>query len=79
VCLAFVSSPDEPAVDPFIKLCGLGFRHEIWVDGFEPQNPMDAEHYFTRLFDTLATAEKTVFPAILDCYPATPDWFVPSH
>lgn len=58
VCLAFVSSPDEPAVDPFIKLCGLGFRHEIWVDGFEPQNPRDAEHYFTRLFDTLATAEK---------------------
>ena len=79
VCLAFVSSPDEPAADPFVKLCGLGFRHEIWVDGFEPQNPRDAEHYFTRLFDTLATAEKTVLPAILDCYPVTPDWFVPSH
>jgi hypothetical protein len=78
-CLEFVSSPDDPAADPFVNLCGLGFRHEIWADGFAPQNPKEAEHYFTRLFDTLATAEKTVFPAILDCYPATPDWFVPSH
>ena len=79
VCLEFVSSPDDPAADPFVSLYGLGFRHEIWVAGFDPQNSKDAEHYFTRLFDTLATAEKTVFPAILDCYPATPDWFLPSH
>jgi hypothetical protein len=78
-CREFVSSPDDPAAEPFVNLCGLGFRHEIWADGFAPQNPKEAEHYFTRLFDTLATAEKTVFPAILDCYPATPDWFVPSH
>lgn len=79
VCLDFLSDVHDPAADPMVRLQGLGFRHEIWADGFVPQNPKDAEHYFTRLFDTLATAEKTVFPAILDCYPATPDWFVPSH
>ena len=45
----------------------------------ESNTAKEAEYYFTRLFDTLSTAEKTVFPAILDCYPATPDWFVPSH
>lgn len=79
VCLEFISGPDDPAADPFVNLCGLGFRHEIWVDSFDPQNPKDAQTYFTRLFDTLAKAEETVFPAILEHYPPTPDWFVPSH
>ena len=79
VCLEFVSSPDDPAADPFVNLCGLGFHHQIWVSGFAPQNIKDAQIYFTRLFDTLAKAEETVFPAILERYPPTPDWFVPSH
>ena len=79
ICLEFVSNPLSPDADPYVKLCGLGFNHEIWVDGFSPQNTQDASDYFTKLFDTLAQAEKTVFSAILDLYPQTPDWFMPTH
>lgn len=77
--LEFVSDPMSPDADPYVNLCGLGFKHEIWVDGFGPQNPRDASEYFTRLFEVLSEAEKTVFPAILDLYPPTPDWFMPTH
>ena len=79
ICLEFVSNPLSPDADPYVKLCGLGFNHEIWVDGFSPQNSRDTSDYFTKLFDTLAQAEKTVFAAILDLYPNTPDWFMPTH
>lgn len=79
VCLEFVSGPDDPASDPFVSLWGLGFRHEIWMDSFAPQNSRDADFYFTRLFETLVKAETSVFPAILERYPTTPDWFVPTH
>lgn len=79
ICLEFVSNPSSPDADPYVKLCGLGFNHEIWVDGFGPKNPRDASDYFTKLFDTLAQAEKTVFAAILDLYPNTPEWFMPTH
>ena len=79
ICLEFVSNPLSPDADPYVSLCGLGFKHEIWVDGFSPQNSRDTSDYFTKLFDTLAQAEKTVFAAILDLYPNTPDWFMPTH
>ena len=79
ICLEFVSNPLSPDADPYVKLCGLGFNHEIWVDGFSPQNSRDASDYFTKLFDTLAQAEESVFPAILDLYPNTPNWFIPTH
>ena len=79
ICLEFVSNPLSPDADPYVKLCGLGFNHEIWIDGFSPQNGQDAADYFTKLFDTLAQAEASVFPAILELYPTTPDWFVPTH
>ena len=79
VCLEFVSDPSSPSADPYVTLCGLGFNHEIWADGFSPQNSQDASDYFTKLFDTLAQAEKSVFAAILDLYPKTPDWFTPTH
>lgn len=79
ICLEFVSNPSSPDADPYVKLCGLGFNHEIWADGFSPQNAHDASDYFSKLFDTLAQAEQTVFPAILDLYPSTPDWFIPTH
>ena len=79
ICLECVSNPMSPDADPYVGLCGLGFNHEIWVDGFSPQNSRDASDYFTKLFDTLAQAEESVFPAILDLYPNTPDWFIPTH
>lgn len=79
ICLEFASAPSSPSADPYVSLCGLGFKHEIWRDGFGPQNSRDAPEYFTKLFDTLAEAEKSVFPAILDLYPNTPDWFMPAH
>lgn len=79
ICLEFVSNPSSPDADPYVNLCGLGFQHEIWIDGFSPQNVKDASAYFTQLFATLAEAEQTVFPAILDLYPPTPDWFMPAH
>ena len=79
ICLEFVSNPLSPDADPYVKLCGLGFNHEIWIDGFSPQNSRDASDYFTKLFETLAQAEETVFAAILDLYPNTPDWFMPTH
>lgn len=79
ICLEFVSNPLSPDADPYIKLCGLGFNHEIWADGFSPQNTQDASDYFTTLFETLAQAEKTVFAPILELYPSTPDWFMPPH
>ena len=79
ICLEFVSNPLSPDADPYIKLCGLGFNHEIWADGFSPQNSRDASDYFTKLFDTLVLSEESVFPAILDLYPKTPDWFMPTH
>lgn len=79
ICLEFVSDPSCSAADPYVKLTGIGFSHEIWADGFGPQNMQDADDYFTKLFDTLALAEVSVFPAILDLYPTTPDWFVPTH
>lgn len=79
ICLEFVSNPSSPDADPYVKLCGLGFNHEIWVDGFSPQNSRDASDYFTKLFDTLAQAEDSVFTAILDLYPESPDWFMPTH
>ena len=79
ICLEFVSNPLSPDADPYVKLCGLGFNHEIWIDGFSPQNSRDASDYFTKLFDTLVLSEESVFPAILDLYPKTPDWFMPTH
>ena len=79
ICLEFVSNPLSPDADPYVKLCGLGFNHEIWIDGFSPQNSRDASDYFTKLFEILAQAEETVFAAILDLYPNTPDWFMPTH
>lgn len=79
ICLEFVSNPSSPDADPYVNLCGLGFKHEIWVDGFSPQNARDASEYFTKLFDTLAQAEESMFTAILDLYPPTPDWFTPTH
>ena len=79
ICLEFVSNPMSPNADPFVNLCGLGFKYKIWGDGFTPQNPRDASEYLTRLFDVLAEAEQAVFPAILDLYPSTPDWFMPTH
>ena len=79
ICLEFVSNPLSPDADPYVKLCGLGFNHKIWADGFSPKNSRDASDYFTKLFDTLAQAEESIFPAILDLYPNTPDWFIPTH
>ena len=79
ICLEFATNPSSPDADPFVNLCGLGFKHAIWDDGFGPQNPQDASAYFTKLFEVLSLAERTVFPAILDLYPPTPEWFVPSH
>lgn len=79
ICLEFVSNPSCPDADPFVSLCGLGFHHKIWGDVFGPQNARDAGEYFTLLFDTLAEAERTVFPSILDLYPPSPDWFLPDH
>ena len=79
ICLEFVSNPLSPDADPYVRLCGLGFNHTIWKDEFSPQNPRDAFEYFTKLFNTLAEAAQTVFPAILDLYPNTPDWFIPTH
>ena len=79
ICLEFVSNPLSPDADPYVGLCGLGFNHKIWVDGFSPQNSRDASDYFTKLFDTLAQAEESVFTAILNLYPPTPDWFIPTH
>ncbi len=79
ICIEFASNPLSPDADPYVKLCGLGFNHEIWADGFSPQNPQDASKYFTKLFETLAQAEKSVFPAVLDLYPDTPNWFIPTH
>ena len=79
ICLEFVSNPLSPDADPYVGLCGLGFNHEIWVDGFSPQNSRDASDYFTKLFDTLAQAEESVFTAILNLYPPTPDWFITTH
>ena len=79
ICLEFVSNPLSPDADPYVKLCGLGFNLEIWADGFSPQNSRDASDYFTKLFDTLAQAEESVFTAILNLYPPTPDWFIPTH
>ena len=79
VCLEFVSNPLSPDADPYVNLCGLGFKHEIWIDGFSPQNPKDACEYLTRLFEVLAEAENTVFREILDLYPETPHWFIPTH
>ena len=77
ICLEFQAGPSWSSADPGVFLCGLGFRHVIWGDVYSPQNPKGANDYFTKLFDTLALAEETVFPAILDRYPITPDWFVP--
>ncbi|MBQ9083475.1 MAG: hypothetical protein IJY28_08255 [Clostridia bacterium] len=79
LCLDFVSSPSIPRADPCISLCGLGFRHDIWAADFIPQNTQHFSDYLTQLFDCLAEAEQTVFPALLDLYPQTPDWFVPAH
>lgn len=79
ICLEFVSNPSNPDADPYVNLCGLGFQHKIWCDGFSPQNPRDASEYLTKLFDVLAEAEETVFPPILNLYPPTPDWFMPTH
>ena len=79
ICLEFVSNPLSPDAAPYVGLCGLGFNHKIWVDGFSPQNARDASDYFTKLFDTLAQAEESVFTAILNLYPPTPDWFIPTH
>lgn len=78
ICVEFASHPADPGADPYVKLCGLGFVHNIWADGFSPQNYKDASEYFAKLFRTLAEAEKTVFSAIEELYPPTPDWFVPT-
>lgn len=79
ICLEFVSNPAAPTADPYVSLCGLGFRHEVWCSGFCPQNAREAAAYLTHFFETLDEAEKTVFSAILDLYPPTPDWFMPAH
>lgn len=79
ICLEFTSNPLSPDADPYVSLCGLGFHHRIWSDGFSPQNPQDASAYFAKLFDVLSLAENAVFPAILDLYPNSPNWFMPMH
>ncbi len=79
LCLDFVSSPSTPRADPCISLCGLGFKLDIWAADFIPQNTQQLSDYLTQLFDCLAEAEQTIFPAILDLYPPTPDWFMPTH
>ncbi|MBP3412508.1 MAG: hypothetical protein J6K89_04545 [Oscillospiraceae bacterium] len=77
IYLEFVSNPHCPSADPVVSLRGLNFDHPIWGDGFAPQNPTDAAWYFTKLFDTLAQAEEGLFPAILNLYPPTPQWYSP--
>lgn len=77
--LEFVSNPRYPCADPFVNLCGLGFNHQIWIGDFKPQNPQDIKNYLTEFFEALSEAENTVLPAILDLYPNTPDWFMPTH
>lgn len=79
ITLEFVSNPQYPCADPFINLCGLGFNHKIWVGKFKPQDPQDTKAYLTGFFEVLAEVEKAVLPAILDLYPPTPDWFMPTH
>lgn len=79
ICLEFVSHPRSPCADPFVNLCGLGFNHQIWIGNFKPQKPQDIKNYLTLFFEVLAQAENTVLPAILDLYPQTPDWFMPTH
>lgn len=77
--LEFVSNPRFPGADPFVHLCGLGFKHQIWIGDFKPQNPQDMKNYLTALFEVLSEAENTVLPSILDLYPDTPDWFMNTH
>ena len=77
--LEFVSNPRFPSADPFVNLCGLGFNHQIWAGDFKPQNLQDIKNYLTKFFEVLSKAENTVLPAILDLYPNTPDWFIPTH
>lgn len=79
ICLEFVSNPRCPGADPFVTLRGLGFSHPVWKSHFHPRDAKDAREYLTAFFETLSEAEKTLFPAILDPYPGTPDWFRPSH
>lgn len=79
ICLEIVSNPHSPDADPNISLCGLGFNHDIWADGFTPQNSRDASEYLSTLFRVLAEAERAVFPPILNLYPPTPEWFMPTH
>lgn len=79
VCLEFVSNPRCPGADPFITLRGLGFDHPVWKSHFHPRSAKDAGEYLTTLFEALAEAENALFPAILEPYPPTPDWFTPVH
>lgn len=75
--LELVSAPTSGDADLYVSLCGLGFKHEIWVGSFHPRPPQDASEYFTHLFNVLTEAEETVFPPILELYPPTPPWFMP--
>ena len=77
ILVEFASMPMSRSADPTVFLTGLGFQYIIWCDGFEAQNLTDAHFYFSKLFETLAAAEETIFAQILEAYPPTPSWFIP--
>ena len=56
---------------------GAGFEHFVGKAFLYPQGQEDLESYLLQGFQTLATAEKELFPALGDLYPPIPDWFVP--
>ena len=58
-----------------IRYVGAGFDHRIGSTFRYPQNQKDLEDYLLQVFESLASAEKNVIPALDAHYPPTPDWF----
>ena len=67
--------PMFKGVGLLIRYVGAGFEHRIGSTFRYPQNQKDLEDYLLQVFESLASAEKNVIPALDAHYPPTPDWF----
>jgi hypothetical protein len=67
--------PTFKGLGVLIRYVGAGFDHRIGSTFRSVQDQKDLEDYLLQIFETLASVEKDVIPALDSHYPPTPDWF----
>lgn len=73
------SGPSHYDLSAFISYQGLGFKHRLAQSMQTPTNQPEADAYLEKVVSTVSEFDRSLLPALDECFPETPDWFIPSN